>query len=292
MSEETNRTWAPYGWMLCSCFSFAWMSEFAHALGPTCDWRLVALARGCLAFLFAITLARASGARLVLWKPGILWLRSGAGSMSLLCTFFALTRLPASEVLTLTNTFPIWVAILSWPLLQVRPALSVWVAAACGVLGIVLIQQPHFESSPDAGLAVGLALLSALTSAVAMLGLHRLQGIAPWAIVAHFSGVATLVVLLTCCFGPPVPAEQLFDPRHLLLLLGVGISATAGQMCLTRAFTAGPPARVSIVGLTQILFALGLDMLFETARLNAATLAGIGLVMAPTAWMMSGRTGE
>src|SRR4051794_31095578 len=98
--------------MLCGCFSFAWMSQFAHDLGSSGhDWRIVALARSLLAFVFALTLARLCGARLVLWRPRVLWLRSVAGSASLLCTFYALGQLRTSEVLTLTNTFPIWVAI-------------------------------------------------------------------------------------------------------------------------------------------------------------------------------------
>src|SRR5207302_1880886 len=84
-----------------------------------------------------------------------------------------------------------WVALLSWPLLRVRPSLSVWVAAGCGVLGVAMIQSPHFEAGPQATLAVALSLTAALTSAVAMLGLHRLKDVHPWAIVAHYSGVAT-----------------------------------------------------------------------------------------------------
>src|SRR5262245_60807677 len=134
--------------MLCGCFSFAWMSQFAHSLKDDCDWRVVALARSSLAFVFAIGLARLSGAELVFWRPRVLWLRSCAGSMSLLCTFFALAQLRSSEVLTLTNTFPIWVAVLSWPLLQVRPSWNVWEAAGCGVLGVGLIQSEQFGWAP------------------------------------------------------------------------------------------------------------------------------------------------
>src|SRR5262249_6953310 len=274
---------APYAWMLCGCFSFAWMSEFAHQLGKLdCDWRIVALARSSLAFFFATTLAVACGARLVFWKPGILWLRSCAGSLSLLCTFFALTRLRTSEVLPLTNTFPIWAALLSWPLLRVRPGLPVWAAAGCGVLGILLIQRPSFEGVPGAGVAVPLALGAAMLSAVAMLGLHRLKELHPWAIVVHFSGVATLFVLGACLFGPRPPVEQALDGEHLRLLLGIGATATVGQLCLTRAFTMGQPARVSVVGLTQIVFALGLEVGFGGSPFDDATrLAGIGLVVAP-----------
>jgi drug/metabolite transporter (DMT)-like permease len=287
-----SSSFAPYAWMLGGCFAFAWMSEFAHQLGPTCDWRIVALGRSLLAFTFALGLARASGARLVFRDPPVLWLRSVCGSLSLLCTFFALSHLRTSEVLTLTNTFPIWVALLSWPILRVRPSAAVWLAAACGVAGIALIQQPHFEAVPGARLAVPLALVAAFTSAVAMLGLHRLKGLDPLAIVVHFSGVATLFVLGAWFVGGPPDLTPLLDGRHLGLLVGVGATATLGQVCLTRAFTSGQPARVSVIGLTQIVFAMGLDLAFDGSPFNATTLAGIGLVVAPTAWVMAGKPEE
>jgi hypothetical protein len=79
------------------------------------------------------------------------------------------------------------------------------------------------------------------------------------------------------------------DGSTLLLLLGVGVTATVGQLCVTRAFTDGPPARVAVVGLMQIVFALGLDLVFAEPYLSALTLAGIGLVLAPTAWVMVGK---
>ena len=277
--------------MLCGCFSFAWMGQFAHLLAPPATGALFALARSFLAFSIALTLARLSGARLVLWRPGILWLRSCAGSLSLLCTFYALARLPSSEVLTLTNTFPIWVAILSWPLLNERPSLSVCLAAGCGVAGIVLMQQRPADAIPMAALATSLALTAAFTSAVAMLGLHRLKGINPWAIVVHFSGVATLFVIVACFAGGLPPFEQVGEGNNLYYLLGVGMTATLGQLCLTHAFTSGEPAKVSVVGLTQVVFAMGLDLLLaESPFRSATTLAGIGLVIAPTAWVMTAKT--
>lgn len=289
----SKRSLAPYGWMLCGCFSFAWMGEFAGQLGRMhCDWRIVALARSSIAFLLAICFARLAGAKLVLFEPRVLWLRSIAGSISLLCTFYALTQVRPCEVLTLTNTFPIWVALLSWPLLRVRPGLSVWLAAGCGVLGVLVMQLVHADGESNLGqrLAAPLALISALTSAIAMLGLNRLKGLDPWAIVAHFSGVAMLFVLAAWLLGPPLPYHQLLDDRVVVRLVGVGAAATFGQLCLTRAFTAGEPARVSIVGLVQILFAAGLDLLFNDHPFGLLTLAGMALVMAPTAWMMLERS--
>jgi drug/metabolite transporter (DMT)-like permease len=276
--------------MICGCFCLAWMGQFAHLLKDTCDWRVIALARSSLAFFFALALARLSGARLVFWRPHALWLRGCASSLSLLCTFFALAQLPTSEVLTLTNTFPIWVAFLSWPLLRVRPTASVWLAAAFGVAGVALIQSPHFVVDGKAMLAVVLSVTAALTSAIAMLGLHRLQGVHAWAIVTHYSGVATLFVLGSWLVGGAPDVAGIGDPSTLLLLLGVGMTATLGQLCVTQAFTYGQPARVSVVGLLQIVFALGLDLLIDGSNLHPIALAGIALVLAPTAWMMLGRT--
>jgi drug/metabolite transporter (DMT)-like permease len=275
--------------MLAGCFFTAWMGQLAHLLKDNCDWRLVALARSSLAFLFALGLTRLSGADLVFRGPGALWLRGCASSLSLLFTFFALARLNTSEVMTLTNTFPIWVAFLSWPLLRIRPSLSVWLAAGCGVFGVALIQSPHFQTDAGATQAVLLSLAAALTSAVAMLGLHRLKALHPWAIVTHYSGVATVFVLASWIVGGAPDLVPLKDRTTLLLLLGVGVAATLGQVCVTRAFTSGQPARVSVVGLTQIVFALGLDFLFLGPSVQPMTLAGIGLVLAPTAWMMAGK---
>lgn len=288
-TDGNNTGTSPYLWMLAGCVAFAWMGQFAQLLQLRCDWRLVALARAGLAFAFAAVLARTTGARLVVLGTPMLWMRSLAGSLSLLCTFFAFANLRTSEVLTLTNTFPIWVALLSWPLLHQRPGLGVWAAAACGVGGIVLIQQPQYESGPGARLAVATALIASFTSAVAMLGLNRLAGMAPLAIVAHFSGVATLAVLASWLVAGAPDLLPLANAGTAGLLIGVGASATLGQLCLTRAFTLGQPARVSIIGLSQILFAMGLDLIFGGEMFGPATLAGIGLVLLPTAWVMSSR---
>jgi drug/metabolite transporter (DMT)-like permease len=268
--------------MLLGSFSFAWMSTIAHALGGSCDWRIIALTRSSLALLFATLLALAAGAPLVFLRPRILWLRSLAGSVSLVCTFYALPRLPVADVLTLTNTFPIWVAFLSWPLLREPPSARVWLAVLCGVIGVILIHQPEGNVA-----AMLLALVSSFSTAVAMMGLNRLQGVDTRAIVVHFSGVATAICLAAVFVGgPPPEVDGLAEWPMVFLLLAMGATATIGQLCLTRAFTDGSPAKVSVVGLTQIVFALALEVIFWNRACDSSTLLGIALVMGPTAWVM------
>src|SRR5437660_39633 len=121
--------------MLCGSLAFAVMSTLARSIGDDCSWPLIALSRSLWALVLAALFARAVGARFVFLRPRTLWIRSIAGSISMLSTFYALTQLPVSDVLTLTNMFPIWVAILSWPLLRESPSGRVWVAVVSAVAG-------------------------------------------------------------------------------------------------------------------------------------------------------------
>lgn len=271
--------------MLSGSLAFALMGGLAHALGPRCDWQLIALARCAIPLLLVLAWAKASGVRLVFFRPRTLWVRSIAGSISLLSTFFALTRLPVSDVYTLTNMFPIWVAVLSWPLLGELPPGHVWLSVASGVLGVVLIQQPHLAKGDFALL---IAVAASFSTAVAMLGLHRLRGIDTRAIVVHFSAVA-LLMCIACffLFERPVRLDAAWDEWTLLMLLGLGALATVGQLFLTKAFTAGHPAKVSVVGLSQIIFAMALDVSVLGNSFGWMTLLGIVLVVAPTAWLLA-----
>lgn len=276
---------APYLWMLCGAFAFAAMSILAHAVRDRFSWQAIAIGRSSVPFLLTGLSALLTGGRLVLFGPKALWLRSLAGSTSLVCTFYALTRLPVADVLTLTNLFPIWVALLSWPLLKQRPGPFVWSCVACAVCGVVLIQQPHLS---DGNLATVAALSASFTSAVAMIGLHRVQGLDARAIVWHFSGISLIFAgAAMWLLGGQVPDQPLpVIPMNWLYLLGVGTSATLGQFCLTKAFTLGVPSKVAVVGLSQVGIALVFEVLCEGRHYDHSTLFGILLVLAPTSWLL------
>jgi drug/metabolite transporter (DMT)-like permease len=276
---------SPYLWMLSGSLAFASMATLAHGLAGSCDWQVIALARAGLPLVLAAVFGLRAGVRLVVWGPPTLWMRSIAGSLSLVGTFYALTRLPVADVFTLTNMFPIWVALLSRPLLGEPPPGHVWVSVACGVVGVALIQQPHLAEGNFASLV---ALAGSFCTALAMIGLHRLRGMDPWAIVTHFSGVALLMCLAALfLFDRAATAPAGLNAWVVLTLLGIGLAATVGQLFLTKAFAAGPPAKVSIIGLTQIVFALALGVWLLQQPFHPSTLVGVALVIAPTAWVMA-----
>lgn len=282
----SHRDARPYVWMLCGSFSFTLMavmvSDLVH-VNRRCDWQTVAVFRAGLVAVFAAALARFGGAKLVFW-PWRLWVRSVAGSCSMVCTFYAFGHLPVPDVVTLTNTFPLWVALLSWPLYGQLPGPKTLAAILVGVAGVALVEQPHFESG---NLGVISALAAAAFTAVAMLGLHSLKGIDPRAVVVHFSAVATLFCLGAFLVGPlEHPVGDLLDTRIVFELLAMGVAALIGQLCLTLAFSGGAPAKVSVVGLTQIVFTLGFGVWLFDHQVNKVTGLGTVLVIAPTAWLL------
>jgi drug/metabolite transporter (DMT)-like permease len=270
--------------MLSSSLAFATMGALSHLAGEHCDWRLVAVARTLLAFVFSLTLAVSTGVRLVFLRPRILWLRSLAGSVGVLLAFYALTHLPISTALTLSNTVPVWVTLLAWPVLGERPAPSVWLAITAGIAGIILIQKPDLSGAGVAGL---FALGNAFSTAISMMGLNKLSGVDARAVVTHFSGVSTLFTVgFLLLSGGAVDYGALNNGRTLLYLLGVGLTGTLGQLAMTRAFALGSPARVSVVGLMQIVFAVLFDRFLWQRAFDPLVLAGILLVTAPSGWLM------
>ncbi len=283
----------PYVWMLCGAFAFAIMAVLAEDLtrkptpesDPLCDWQTVAVFRAALVALFGAALAWHARAPLVWLRPGRLWVRSVAGSGSMVCAFYAFGNLHAEDVVTLSNTFPLWVAVLSWPLYGSRPGLKTVTAILVGLVGVVLVEQPHIEAGKS---GVYAALAAALLTAVAMLGLHRLRDIDPRAVVVHFSLVATVFCGAAFLFIPRLqPVERVLEAGVLFRLLAIGVSATVGQVFLTLAFGRGAPAKVSVVGLTQIVFVMAMCAWAFDRSVNAVALVGTALVIAPTAWLLT-----
>src|ERR1051325_4338119 len=281
-SEEDNAARA-YLLMLWGAFAFALMGALGHLAGELCSWQMVAVARSSVALVFSLAFALVTGVKLFFIRPATLWIRSLAGSIGILCSFYALTHLPVSTALTLSNTVPVWVALLAWMLLGYRPTAQIWVAIAAAIAGVVLIQRPYLAGGNLAGLA---ALAHALCWPIGVIGLNRLSRAAPRAVVVHFAAVSTFVSLAFFLLSGADSSYGILGNKALLLLLGsVGLTGLIGQFEITRAFALGHPSKVAIIGLTQIVFACLFDVVFWKHHFDFVTILGILLVIAPTAWL-------
>jgi drug/metabolite transporter (DMT)-like permease len=157
------------------------------------------------------------------------------------------------------------------------PSLAVWFAVGCGVAGVLLIQPPQVA---DGRLAALLVLASSLSTALAMIALHRLGGTDARAVIVHFSAVAmAFCVASLLLFDREFATVDLGDPSTLALLLGMGVAALTFQLFLTKAYATGEASRVSVVNLTQVVFALAFDVLLFGYSFDRFTLLGMALVV-------------
>ncbi|MBI4563207.1 MAG: DMT family transporter [Planctomycetes bacterium] len=285
---------SPYLWMLLAALNFSTMAALGKAVGTACDWSVVATARSGVMLILIIGLLIWAGVPLHFRGPAALWVRSLAGSMGLLCTFYAITRLHISDALTFMNMYPLWIAILSWAVFGERPGRGVGAALAVSALGVILIARPQFSSN-WAGMLAGVG--NSFFMAVAMLGLHKAgAALDTRSVVAHFSIVSTataaLVALARGLGGTPAFVLPPLVSTEAVLLLGVGVAGTVGQLAMTRAYALGKPTRVALVALAQLVFGIIIDLLVWNRRFEAASLLGIFLVAGPTAWLMTRGGGE
>jgi drug/metabolite transporter (DMT)-like permease len=204
--------------------------------------------------LVAYGLGRARGVSLVVGDQKNAWLRSLFGTGNACAVFFALgsQRIAVGDVATLSATAPLFVALLSGPILGERVTLRIYAGALIGFLGVGVLSRPALHVSGDIALAL---LLGALCYGLAILRLRRLgPKESSEAIALHMSLVAGVTMLLLSLPHFVVPSA-----RSLVPLL---VSATAGglgQVAMSRAYGLGRAAPLSAVSYAGVIFTYALE---------------------------------
>ena len=267
-------------YMILGGFTFATMGALTHALGSRIDWIVIAFFRMFLTFAFMATvLARESKFPFILNNP-LLWFRSIVGSIAMLATFYALTKLPISDVAVVTETRPIWVALLAGFILGESTKSRIWISIVFSIVGVLLIEKPHFEQR---NFAVFAALLASVLGAVVMICLRLLKEIESKRIVAHFSGTACIVSLVCLyIFKKDIVPGINFDFITITMLLGVGIFGTIGQLAMTKAFATGEAPVVATAGFVKVGFSAAYDIIVWKYVFEYSTILGMILILGAT----------
>ncbi len=278
--------------MLVGSIFFAIMALLAESLKEQFSYPWITMVRSGVATVLALALALGAGAKLVFLKPMSLWIRSLSGWASMICGFYALTHYDVEIVLALTNMYPLWVAVLSWPLLGVLPSSKTWIALAISCIGmwmvyassLVAVVAPSRFSDPQT--AIPMAIMAGMLSGVALINLHRVKDVDTRSVVAHFSAVATACSLVVWLLVPVSAPTRTVDSASIIRIIGIGIAATVGQLCLTKAFSTGSPSRVSVVGLSQVVVAALVKWFMEQRVPTVGCIIGMLLVVLATVWVI------
>lgn len=186
-------------------------------------------------------------------------LRGAIGVSAMGLSFFALTRLPLPEAITINYAQPLFVVIFSALFLGERVRAHRWTAVAVGMVGVLIVSWPKL-SILSGGMPAGSgeiagvisAFLAAALAAVAMLQVRSLVATEKSAsIVIWFSLTATLAGLLTFPLG-----WQAIDFWQTIFLISAGFCGGIAQLFLTEAYRHAEASTVAPFEYTSIILAV------------------------------------
>jgi drug/metabolite transporter (DMT)-like permease len=248
------------------------MGALTKQAARTVDTWNVVLWRSVVVTAVSFALLRRAGISLRPGNPKLLVWRALVGMAAMLCYFWSLGRVPLGTATTLLYTSPLLTVLLSPSLLHERPARGTLPLAIVGFVGVALIVRP-------AVLGLDLGVLAALSSSVfaalAFIAVRALRQSDPSArIVWYFSVISILLS------APPALYHGLpTRPVEWLVLLGVGIAATGGQLSMTQAYRVERAAVVGPLSYATVVLSFLLGLLLWSEMLTALATVGMALVI-------------
>lgn len=207
--------------------------------------------------------------------------RSFVGVISLCAWFYAIAYLPLATAMTLNYMSSVWIGVfvMAGALLFGRgPARQgpLMLAALVGFAGVVLILQPTLEK--DQLFAGLMGLLSGLIAAMAYLQVTALGrlGEPEERIVFYFA----LAGAVAGALGTWVLGASPWNWEGAVWLLPIGVLATGGQWCMTRAYSQGATLVVANLQYMGILYAALYSVLLFGEHITLSGWLGMVLIVA------------
>jgi drug/metabolite transporter (DMT)-like permease len=201
--------------------------------------------------------------------------RALVGFASLVLFFYAIAHLPLATAITLNYTSPLFLAVFTPFLLHEKPKKTLFITLAMGFAGVMLLLKPSM--SHQDWLAGCLGLFSGLGAALAYVHVKQLGQLhePDWRTVFYFTLLSTIGAGLW----------MLFDSFHavswtdLPVLLGLGVSATIGQLAMTRAYRTGDTLVVASLAYVTVVLASLFGVIWWHEHLSFDAWLAIGLII-------------
>ncbi len=237
-------------YIVMSAFCFAFMNTFVRLAGdvPTVQKSFF---RNFVALIFAFIVLKRNKIPLSCNKGDLkfLVLRSVAGTVGILCNFYAIDHLVLSDASMLNKMSPFFAIVFSLIFLKENVTVFQAVAVTAAFIGSMFIIKPSFtgmEFLPGlsgfiGGMGAGIAY-----TAVRHLGSRGVKG--PF-IVFFFSGFSCLVTLPYLLLN-----YHHMELKQLVFLICAGLAAAGGQFTITAAYCYAPAKEISVYDYSQIIF--------------------------------------
>ena len=201
-------------------------------------------------------------------------LRSVFGTVGIFANFYALSRIPIGEAMTLNKTAPFFTVFFSWILLGERVARRQLVCLVLAFAGAVLVMKPGFRTGEMHAALV--ALVGGLGAGLAYVCVHQLGRLKVNGafIVLFFSAFSCLASLpfVLADYAPMTLAQ-------VLVLLGAGAGAAVGQFGVTAAYRFAEPRSIAAYDYTNVIFTALFGFVFFDQVPDIASVAGFAVIL-------------
>jgi S-adenosylmethionine uptake transporter len=245
-------------WMVLASFLFATMGVCVKLASSNFNAFELVLYRGLVGMVFMALIVQARGSGLRTRFPGMQAWRSLVGVISLIAWFYAIAYLPLATAVTLNYMSSIWVAafLIGGALLYTRGPMQprqglLMLTVLTGFGGVVMILRPTLEQNQlFAGL---IGLMSGLLAALAYIQVTALGrlGEPEERTVFYFA----LGSALGGGIGVMFTGLSEWNSQAAVWLLPIGVLASMGQWCMTRAYSQGPTLVAANLQYSGIVFA-------------------------------------
>ncbi len=269
-------------WMVLGSFLFATMAvgiKFASASFGTLE---LVLYRAIVSMVFMGIVMRATGTPLRTPVPMMHVWRSAVGVLALSAWFYAIAHLPLATSMTLNYMRGVWVAafivgggLLYGQSLRQGPLVG---TVLLGFVGVVLALRPTMaQNQLFAGL---IGLLSGMGAALAYMQVTALgkAGEPEVRIVFYFSIGTALVGAVGALFTDFTPWSAV-SPTAAAWVIPIGVLATLGQWCMTRAYSQGATLVVASMQYSGIVFATIYGLALFDDAIPPMGWAGIAIIV-------------
>ena len=268
--------------MVLASFFFATMAvgiKFASASFGTSE---LVFYRGLVSVAFMALVVRARGARLRTPVPMMHLWRSTIGVLSLSTWFYAIAHLPLATAMTLNYMSGVWVAafIVGGALLYGAPQKQgpLLGTVLLGFVGVVMTLRPTIDQNQLFAGVIG--LLSGMGAALAYLQVTALgkAGEPEERTVFYFSVGTTLVGAVGALFTGLTPWSSV-SWQSAAWVIPIGVLASLGQWCMTRAYSHGAALVVASMQYTGIVFAAIFSLTLFGDHIAPIGWAGIAVIV-------------
>lgn len=270
-------------WMVLGAFLFATMAVgIKIAAGSFNTFELV-FYRGVVSVIFMGLVLRARGTPLRTPVPMMHAWRSLIGVLSLGSWFYAIAHLPLATAMTLNYMSGVWVAafIVGGALMygQAQRQGPLMATVLASFVGVVMMLRPTLDQNQlFAGL---IGLLSGIGAALAYMQVTALGRIGEpeGRTVFYFSVGSAVAGLAGILFTGLTPWSSV-SWQAAAWLVPIGILASLGQWCMTRAYSRGSTLLVANLQYSGIVFAAFYSLLLFGDQIPLIGWAGMGVIVA------------